>query len=118
MQAMAPRVLILFAVALLSAPALAEPPRPASEGERAPRPEGASNARVGGWCDALTGEKKEQCLREESRKRREQSANGERSGTCDALSGPEKDRCLRRGGTIEVDARADPRGSAGAAASQ
>jgi hypothetical protein len=34
-----------------------------SEGERAPRPDSASNAPVGGWCDALTGAKKEQCLR-------------------------------------------------------
>lgn len=37
------------------------------DGERPPRPASASNARVGGWCDALTGEKKEQCLRDERR---------------------------------------------------
>lgn len=42
----------------------------AQSGERAPRPESASNARVGGWCDALTGEKKEQCLRDERRKKK------------------------------------------------
>ncbi|HKQ28810.1 MAG TPA: hypothetical protein VJT77_09430 [Burkholderiales bacterium] len=38
------------------------------DGERPPRPANASNARVGGWCDALTGQKKEQCLRDERRK--------------------------------------------------
>ena len=48
----------------------------AQTGERAPRPESASNARVGGWCDALTGQKKEQCLRDE---RMKQEAKAKRS---------------------------------------
>jgi hypothetical protein len=72
----------------------------APEGERPPRPDSASNAAVGGWCDALTGEKKEQCLRDERRRRE----LGERStrGSCDHLMGPDKERCLKRGGSIEV----------------
>jgi hypothetical protein len=50
----------------------------AQTGERAPRPESASNARVGGWCDALTGQKKEQCLRDE-RVKQEAKAKAKRS---------------------------------------
>jgi hypothetical protein len=65
-----------LATALVSAAAIAQTARP-PEGERAPRPESASNARVGGWCDALTGEKKEQCLRDE-RRRKEQRPENER----------------------------------------
>ena len=75
------------------------------DGERPPRPEGASNAAVGGWCDALTGAKKDQCLREERRREQEKAAQDERRGTrgsCDALIGPEREGCLRRGGSIEV----------------
>jgi hypothetical protein len=89
---------------------------PAPQGERAPRPDSASNARVGGWCDALTGEKKEQCLREE-RQRQDQTARGPGlRGTCDALIGPEKERCLVEGGSIEVDAKTGAGGTAGSAA--
>ena len=85
----------------------------AAQGERPPRPESASNAAIGGWCDALTGEKKEQCLRDERRRQEEKAREGRTTrGSCDALVGPDKERCLRQGGTVEVDAR----GSAGATA--
>ena len=77
-----------LATALISAAAFAQTSRPL-EGERAPRPESASNARVGGWCDALTGEKKEQCLRDERRKKEQ---------------GPEKENVQPRG-TVEVGAK-------------
>ena len=113
---MASKALLLCAVTLGCTAAFAQPSRPATDGERAPRPESASNARVGGWCDALTGKKKEQCLREESRRLPERSAKGDRLGSCDGLVGPEREGCLRQGGTIEVDAKAAPRGSAGGAA--
>jgi hypothetical protein len=107
------------AVALMGAAAFAQPSRAPADGERPPRPNSASNARVGGWCDALTGEKKEQCLREESRKLPDRSAKGDLGGTCDALLGPDKERCLRQGGTVEVDAKPDARATAReAAASQ
>jgi hypothetical protein len=33
-------------------------------GERPPRPDNASNAAIGGWCDALIGPDKERCLRQ------------------------------------------------------
>ena len=114
---MAVKVLTLSVVALLCTAAFAQPSSRA-EGERAARPDSASNARVGGWCDALTGEKKEQCLREESRKLSERSAKGELFGSCDALVGPHKERCLRQGGTIEVDAKANRGTAREAAASQ
>jgi hypothetical protein len=104
------------ALALVSAAAFSQTPRAPAEGERAPRPDSASNARVGGWCDALTGEKKEQCLREESRRPRDRSAKGDLGGTCDALLGPDKERCLRQGGTVEVDAKLNPGAAAGGAA--
>ena len=100
---MAPKILTLaFAAALACAPALAQA---AKEGERALRPDSASNAAVGGWCDALTGEKKEECLRDE-RRRQERDAKEEPRlrGTCDALIGPEKEQCVRKGGTVEVGA--------------
>jgi hypothetical protein len=42
------------AIALTWAAAFAQPSRAPADGERAPRPDSASNARVGGWCDALT----------------------------------------------------------------
>jgi hypothetical protein len=116
MQAMASKALTLSAVALLCTAALAQSPRTPADGERAARPDSASNARVGGWCDALTGEKKEQCLREESRKLPERSEKGDLSGTCDALVGPDKEHCLRQGGTIEVDAKSQAGGSAGVTA--
>jgi hypothetical protein len=73
-----------------------------SDGVRPPRPESASNARVGGWCDALTGTKKEECLRDERRKQDRTSKGPDKRGTCDALIGPDKERCLRQGGTIEA----------------
>jgi hypothetical protein len=92
-----------LACALISAAAFAQTSRPL-EGERAPRPESASNARVGGWCDALTGEKKEQCLRDERRKKEQAGSGSDLGRKCDALFGPEKERCLKRGGTVEAGA--------------
>jgi hypothetical protein len=103
-----------FATALISAAAFAQTSRPL-EGERAPRPESASNARVGGWCDALTGEKKEQCLRDERRKKEQAASGPGLRGTCDALIGPEKESCLKQGGTVEVGAKASAGGTAGRA---
>jgi hypothetical protein len=58
-----------WSLLLLCTTAFAQP-----AGERAPRPDNASNARVGGWCDALTGEKKEKCLREERRRKPDRTA--------------------------------------------
>jgi hypothetical protein len=89
--------------ALLLGSALAQDAR---EGERPPRPDNASNAAIGGWCDALTGAKKEQCLRDERRRQEQKAAEGGATtrGSCDALVGPDKQRCLRQGGTVEVDA--------------
>jgi hypothetical protein len=104
------------AIALMSTAAIAQPSGPPAEGERAQRPDSASNARIGGWCDALTGEKKEQCLREESRRPPDRSAKADLAGTCDALLGPDKERCLRQGGTVEVDAKLKPGATAGGAA--
>ena len=98
-----PLCLALLA-ALVSSAALAQS---AKEGERPVRPDSASNAAIGGWCDALTGAKKEECLRDERRRQEERKADGATTrGSCDALMGPDKERCLRRGGTIEVDAKA------------
>jgi hypothetical protein len=78
----------------------------AREGERPPRPDSASNAAIGGWCDALTGAKKEECLRDERKRQEEKAAVGSSArGNCDALVGPEKERCLQQGGTVEVEAR-------------
>jgi hypothetical protein len=78
----------------------------AAQGERPVRPESASNAAIGGWCDALTGAKKEECLRDE---RRRQDGKGKESqskaGTCDAVIGLERERCLRQGGTLGANAR-------------
>lgn len=75
------------------------------EGERPPRPDSASNAAIGGWCDALTGEKKQECLRDERRREKEKASQGRStSGSCDALIGPERERCLREGGSLEVKA--------------
>jgi hypothetical protein len=68
------RAWILGVIALTCAAAFAQPAGKSRDGERAARPDSASNARVGGWCDALTGEKKEQCLREERRKKPDRSA--------------------------------------------
>jgi hypothetical protein len=98
------RATVLFSIlgALICAAAGAQT---AKEGERAIRPDSASNAAIGGWCDALTGAKKEECLRDE--RRREQQARKEEprtKGSCDALFGFEKERCVREGGTIEVGA--------------
>lgn len=85
----------------------------ARDGERPPRPDNASNAAIGGWCDALTGAKKEQCLRDERKRQQEKAAAGSSPrGSCDALVGPDKERCLRRGGTVEVDVRTNA-GAAG-----
>ena len=117
MQAMVLKALIACAIALGRTADVAQRSRAAADGARAPRPEGASNARVGGWCDALTGEKKERCLREESRKLPERGATkGELLGSCDAMVGQDKEHCLRQGGTIEVDARRNPSGAEGATA--
>ena len=96
------------AAALVLGSTLAQTPR---DGERPPRPDNASNAAIGGWCDALTGAKKEQCLRDERRREDEKAAQGGSStrGSCDSFIGPDKERCLRQGGTIEVDAEVDPK---------
>lgn len=72
-------------------------------------------APIGGWCDALTGEKKEECLREE-RRRQEQDKQGAKRERCDALIGPERERCLRRGGSLEVNA--EPGGASTGATAQ
>ena len=95
------------AAALVLSSALAQAPR---DGERPPRPDNASNAAIGGWCDALTGAKKEQCLRDERRREDEKAAHGgaSTSGSCDSFIGPDKERCLRQGGAIEVDVRSGP----------
>lgn len=96
------------AAALVLSSALAQAPR---DGERPPRPDNASNAAIGGWCDALTGARKEQCLRDERRREDEKAAQGGAStgGSCDSFIGPDKERCLRQGGTVEVDAEAHPK---------
>src|SRR5262245_58756907 len=92
-----------FAAALTCGSALAQQ----AEGERPPRPDSASNAPIGGWCDALTGAKKEECLRDERRRQEEKKKEATTRGSCDALVGQERERCLRKGGTLEVDARKD-----------
>jgi hypothetical protein len=90
---------------------------PAKENSaHAPKPDSASNARVGGWCDALTGEKKEQCLRDQRSKKDRMARNPGTRGSCDALIGPEKERCLRQGGSIEVGAKSGAGASDGGAA--
>jgi hypothetical protein len=99
-----------IAAALICASAIAQS---AKEGERAIRPDSASNAAIGGWCDALTGAKKEECLRDE--RRREQQARKDEprtGGTCDALFGPQKEACLRQGGTVEVGTTPNAGGTA------
>jgi hypothetical protein len=52
-------------------------------------------------CEALAGESKKQCLREERLAKGEARRLG---GSCDDLLGPEKERCLKQGGTIEAGA--------------
>jgi hypothetical protein len=110
----------VIAAALVWASSFAQQAR---EGERPPRPDNASNAAIGGWCDALTGAKKEQCLRDERKRQQEKAAAGSSTpgtrGSCDALVGPDKEHCLRQGGTVEVDVRTNA-GAAGreAAANQ
>jgi len=95
------------AAVFVSASSLAQQAPP---GERPPRPDNASNAAIGGWCDALTGAKKDQCLRDERRREDEKAAQGGPStgsstrGSCDSFIGPDRERCLRQGGTVEVDA--------------
>lgn len=105
-----------IAAALTCTAAFAQPAGTTGNGERAARPDSASNARVGGWCDALTGEKKEQCLREERRKPDRTARGPGLRGTCDALIGPERERCLHQGGTVEVDAKPSAGAPAGGAA--
>jgi len=84
------------AAALVSASSFAQQVR---EGERPPRPDSASNAAIGGWCDALTGAKKEECLRDERKRQEEKAAAGSStSGKRDALVGPDQARCPRQGG--------------------
>jgi len=56
-------------------------------------------------CDALSGAKKEQCLREARRLPDNTVRRPELRGSCDALIGPEKERCLKRGGTVEAGAK-------------
>jgi hypothetical protein len=96
---MATKGLALTAAALLTGVAIAQRP---DEGERPPRPDSASNAAIGGWCDALTGDKKAQCLRDE--RRRQELDRRSTRGSCDDLMGPDKERCRKRGGSIEVQA--------------
>jgi len=96
-------------VALLIASGAAAQERAA--GELPPRPESASPAAVGGWCDALTGEKKDECLRDERRKRERGESQPAARGTCDALTGSDKERCLRGGGTVGVGKRANANAS-------
>lgn len=91
--------------AFIGTAALAQSAVTPAEGVRAPRPDSASNAPVGGWCDALTGAKKEQCLRDERRKQDRAAAGRGTRGSCDELIGPEKERCLHEGGSIEVGAK-------------
>jgi hypothetical protein len=80
---------------IVSTAAAQQPP----EGERPPRPDNASNAAIGGWCDALTGAKKEECLRDERKRQEEKAAAGSStSEKRDALVGPDKARCPRQGG--------------------
>ena len=97
-----------IAAVLTCGSALAQP----TEGGRPPRPDSASNAAIGGWCDALTGAKKEECLRDERQRQEEKKKGATTRGSCDALVGPERERCLDKGGTLEVDAKT----SAGTAA--
>lgn len=90
-------VVLPIAAALISATAISQT---AKEGERAIRPDIASNAAIGGWCDALTGEKKQECLRDERRRERQSRKDEPRTGgSCDALIGPEKEACVRKGVT-------------------
>jgi hypothetical protein len=56
-------------------------------------------------CDALSGAKKEQCLRDARRLPDSTARSPEVRGSCDALIGPEKEGCLKRGGTIEAGAK-------------
>lgn len=108
------RVIVCLAALLTSAGSAAQSSR---DGERPPRPDSASNAAIGGWCDALTGAKKDECLRDERRRAQEKSGEGASSrGSCDALIGPERQRCLRQGGSIEV--RSERGASSGATAPQ
>jgi hypothetical protein len=84
------------AAALVSISSFAQQAR---DGERPPRPDNASNAAIGGWCDALTGAKKEECLRDERKRQEEKAAAGSStSGKRDAIVGPDKARCPRQGG--------------------
>jgi hypothetical protein len=89
-------------LALLCAPAAVA--QPAAEGERPPRPAIASNAAVGGWCDALTGAKKDECLRDE-RRRDERRGHAEGRSSAGACDGPgiEREHCLRQGGDPRRD---------------
>jgi hypothetical protein len=89
--------LLIWLFALICGSALAQTAQTAKEGERPVRPDIASNAAIGGWCDALTGAKKEECLRDE--RRREQQARKEEpraGGSCDALFGAEREQCLQK----------------------
>ena len=110
---MHPNLGALVGALLLTGTALGQ----SKDGERPPRPDSASNAAIGGWCDALTGAKKDECLRDERRRAQEKAGEGSsRRGSCDALIGPERERCLRRGGSIEV--RSGGGASSGATAPQ
>lgn len=84
------------AAALLAMPAAPAAQTPKSESSGPVTPERK--------CDALTGAKKEQCLREARRLPDNTARSPEIRGSCDAFIGPDKQRCLREGGTIEVSA--------------
>jgi hypothetical protein len=107
---MHPNLAALVGAVMLCGTALGQSSR---EGERPPRPDNASNAAIGGWCDALTGAKKDECLRDEHRRAQEKSGEGRGpGGSCDALIGPERERCVRRGGSIEVRSEGGAAGGA------
>jgi hypothetical protein len=86
------KIWMAMATALLLTSAYGQAAR---DGERPPRPADASNARIGGWCDALTGAKKEQCLRDERRKEHRSAKGQAPHGKCDALTGVDRERCLK-----------------------
>jgi hypothetical protein len=53
----------------------------------------------------MTGERKEQCLRDERRKTGPAARGGELRGSCDMFIGLERERCLQEGGTVEAKAQ-------------
>lgn len=64
-------------------------------------------------CAAMTGAKKEQCLRDARRMPDSTARRPAIQGSCDALIGPEKELCVKRGGTIEAGAASGAGATAG-----